>query len=300
MEKTLFFLLKRSILIVIVLGLSSCREKFDETFVRVEIINNPPELVGEIDTVTITNGFEVHSLDLSIYIVDVENDPLMLSATSSSESVVEVSTSGAKINLIEGTELGLSTISFKCTDGNEGNEISGEFVVKVTDQVGPTYAYFFDFALPNGATNDDIEWPAGAKVEFSSGSGGVTRVIQNGTSFWDLPGQGDQLLTLTLDVPADISENPIFSLDYADSKNGIIYLEFYDTSGGVISIEPELITDDPDFNTLTIDLSEHTDEFDFTNFSGMMLEKYIDWEDADEVDNGTSWIIDNFIVGPSK
>ncbi len=296
---------KKKLLTSLFLGLglltaiTSCRESFDENFPDVEILNNAPSLTGEIDTVSLTLGFSESTLDLAAYVVDAEDDPLTVAATSSDESIVKVTANGAILTFEEGGSMGVATISATLTDGNEGNEISFDFPVKVSDVAGPTFAYGFDFTLPNGTTNDDIEWPDGATVEFSSGSGGVTRTIQNGASFWDLPAEGDLLLSLTLDAPADISDNPTFQLDYADSKNSILYLEFYDASGGFVSVEPELITDDPEFNTLTVDLSAFSEDLDLTQFSGMALEKYIDWE-SDEVENGTSWIIDNFIIGPNN
>lgn len=85
--------------LILVLGListmSSCRDSFEEDFPDVEILNNAPELTGQIDTVSLTLGFSESSLDLSAFVVDAESDPLTATAANLDEFIVKVTSNGS-------------------------------------------------------------------------------------------------------------------------------------------------------------------------------------------------------------
>ncbi len=279
------------LMLALLLSTMACREEFDSDFREVLIINNPPEVASEIGEQVLGVG-EERELDLAGFITDAENDPISYTVTTSDASVVTAEVSGSLLTMI-GESLGSATISLTGSDGTEGNEVTTDFDVTVTDEVaeGPSGVFVIDFEVANGTAWEDLDIP-NVSFEFDQDEGAVLEVA-NGVMEWSM--DEFSAVIMNFDEPIDISDNPILQFDYADLWNEGGFISISDADGNAIEgefgeFDVELIVDDPSFNTFILNL-EDAGDIDFGAISSVFFEKF---------EGPGEWRFDNFILGPEE
>ena len=153
--------------------------------------------------------------------------------------------------------------------------------------------FSFDFeSVADGTDVNDIEWPNGASATWE-GDPEATGVVNFGVIEITM---GEYYgMNLSFEEAIDVSENPLLQFDYANAWNGEAYFIAFSEGGDSqeISFEADftdqLIPNNPEFNTYTIDLS--TLGIDVSAVTGFYLEK---------AGGPGAWEMDNIVLGPSE
>ncbi len=98
----------------------------------VDEVNASPELVGSLDDLNLTAGFQSTTVSLASVFTDSDGDELIFSATSSPSSVITVAVSGSNLTISE-VSTGNALVTIIASDGNGGNA-STDFSVTITEE----------------------------------------------------------------------------------------------------------------------------------------------------------------------
>ena len=107
-----------------------------------DAINASPEVTGSLDDITLTEGFESVTVDLSNVFTDSDEDELQYSASSNATNVVTANVSGNTLTIEEGST-GTADITVTANDGN-GGSADDSFNVTVASAVVCDYTLFTD------------------------------------------------------------------------------------------------------------------------------------------------------------
>ncbi|WP_456460108.1 YHYH protein [Reichenbachiella sp.] len=100
--------------------------------------NNNPTVASAIDDLSLASGFEIYEISLSDVFSDEDGDAIVLTASSSDETVVLVEISTQKLTLIEQAD-GSATITVTATDSN-GASVSDNFTLTIGANSTPVVA----------------------------------------------------------------------------------------------------------------------------------------------------------------
>jgi hypothetical protein len=95
-------------------------------------INEPPEVISEIESKTYVEGFGTASIPLTDVFIDADNDDLTFTAISSNEQVVTVSVSASTLTVTE-VGIGTATISVTAQDVKDGS-VTTSFSLTVSEK----------------------------------------------------------------------------------------------------------------------------------------------------------------------
>jgi hypothetical protein len=134
-------------------------------------------------------------------------------------------------------------------------------------------------SVAGGTSYDGITLADETVIGREEGSDGSSRIVQNGVLEWTTDEY--DVMSVTFSSPIDISNAPLFSMEYAELWNDMFGFTIFDSSGKEAAFGWEelpfleaMVIDDDSYNTFSFDISEYAPDLDFTSITGFYLEKF--------------------------
>ena len=258
-------------------------------------MNHDVEFTGSIKDQTVTLESGMLTIALSGF-SDMENDPILFSATSDNMDVATVAINNTDLNIFV-VGIGEAIIEISATDTPGEIQAASSFKVTVEPEPLPEFVYEIDFAFSDGMAESVIDYE-GLSISFVSYDTLSTFIIEDGVLLWEEYSSSQMIIAF--DSAVDLSRSSEIQFDYADLWSGSMNVFFTDSSGNSSSetialLSTTLITNDTVFNTLagSLLLKDFAAGANLDAVSSITLEKF----GGNLLDSGGTWKLDNVNIG---
>ena len=237
----------------------------DELFqVTVNNVNDAPEVVVPISSLSRNEGFGSTTIDLGPVFVDPDDDPMTYEAISSNTTVVTVSISGTILTISE-VGLGASTITVTASDGSLSTNDQFSFTIDNVNDPPEVLQPLGDRSFDEGFLSTSINLtnffsdPDGDVLTFSASSANtdvVTVSVSSNTLTITEVGLGNSEVTVTAS-DGSLTNQDIFTASVGNVNDPPVIQtpvndQAYDEYFGTETIDLSSVFADPDGDALTI------------------------------------------------